>query len=37
MDLNQTPEKKRAFRPFNAASVRFPKLSKSIDIPGYLI
>ncbi|CAF0824043.1 unnamed protein product [Rotaria sordida] len=34
MDLNIIPEKKRAFKPFNAASDRFPIVARSTDIPG---
>jgi hypothetical protein len=37
MDLNEIPEKKKSFKPFNAGSKRFPILSRSISVPGYFI
>jgi len=37
MDLTRLPDKKRAFRPFNAASERFETRAKSAHAPGYRI
>ncbi len=37
MDLTRLPDKKRAFKPFNAASERFETRAKSASAPGYNI
>jgi hypothetical protein len=37
MDLTRLPDKRRAFKPFNAASERFHTRSKSASAPGYNI
>jgi len=37
MDLTRLPDKKRAFKPFHAASERFHTRAKSADAPGYKI
>ena len=37
MDLTRLPNKKRAFKPFNAAYERFESRAKSADAPGYNI
>lgn len=35
MDLTRLPDKRRAFKPFEAACPRFPMRSKSAGAPGY--